>query len=120
MAVGEVSMRHWWRVLGRELAAGALLGTLLGMIAICRVWFWPSSTVVYGEHYKLIGLTVAVSLIGVVTLGTFAGSMLPFLLRRLGLDPATASAPLVATVVDVTGVIIYFTVALLILRGSLL
>lgn len=120
MAVGEVGLHHWWRVLARELAAGVLLGALLGTIAICRVVFWPTSAAVYGEHYMLIGLTVALSLVGVVTFGTFAGSMLPFILRRLGLDPATASAPLVATMVDVTGVIIYFSLALLILRGSLL
>jgi magnesium transporter len=120
MAVGEVSMRHWMRVLIRELAAGVLLGALLGLIAICRVVLWPSRAALYGDHYVLIALTVALSLVGVVTFGTFVGSMLPFVLRRAGLDPATASAPLVATLVDVTGLIIYFTVALTLLHGSLL
>lgn len=120
MAVGEVGMRHWWRVLARELAVGVLLGGLLGAIAICRVALWPSRATLYGEHYMLIAFTVSLSLVGVVTFGTCVGSMLPFLLRRAGLDPATASAPLVATLVDVTGVIIYFTVALIMLRGSLL
>ncbi len=120
MAVGEVSLGHWLRVLGRELATGLALGAILGAIALARVLLWPTRMTLYGEHYTLIAVTVALSLVGVVTFGTFAGSMLPFILRRLGLDPAAASAPFVATLVDVTGIIIYFSVAALILRGTLL
>ncbi|HXG18632.1 MAG TPA: magnesium transporter [Methylomirabilota bacterium] len=120
MALGEVRLRDWWRVIRRELAAGLLLGAILGMIGFMRILLWPTRMQMYGEHYLLVGLTVACSLIGVVLFGTLAGSMLPFLLRRLGCDPASASAPFVATLVDVTGLVIYFTVASLILRGVLL
>jgi magnesium transporter len=120
MALGEVRLRDWWRVIRREIAAGLVLGTILGMIGLTRILLWPSRAQVYGEHYALVGLTVAASLIGVVLFGTIAGSMLPFLLRRLGFDPASASAPFVATLVDVTGLIIYFTVASFILYGVLL
>jgi magnesium transporter len=120
MALGEVRLRDWWRVIRREVAAGLALGTILGMIGLTRILLWPTRAQVYGEHYILVGLTVATSLVGVVLFGTIAGSMLPFLLRRLGLDPASASAPFVATLVDVTGLIIYFTVASLILHGMLL
>ncbi|MFQ5665851.1 MAG: magnesium transporter [Candidatus Binatia bacterium] len=120
MAVGEVRLRDWLGVLARELAAGLSLGAILGVIALGRIFFWPSRETVYGEHYPLIAAAVALSLVGVVTFGTFAGSMLPFVLRRLGFDPAAASAPFVATVVDVTGIVIYFTIASLILGGVLL
>lgn len=120
MAVGEVSLGHWLRVLGRELAAGLALGAILGAIALARVLFWPTRMALYGEHYALIAATVALSLLGVVTFGTLVGSMLPFIFRRFGFDPAAASAPFVATLVDVTGIVIYFTVAALILRGTLL
>lgn len=120
MAVGEVRLSHWWKVLARELFAGVVLGALLGIIAVCRIALWPGRNTIYGEHYLLIAITVATSLVGVVTFGTLTGSMLPFLLRAMRMDPATASAPLVATLVDVTGVVIYFTVALLILSGTLL
>jgi magnesium transporter len=120
MAVGEVRLSHWWRVLARELSAGVVLGALLGTIAVCRIVLWPGRATIYGEHYLLIAMTVAASLVGVVTFGTLTGSMLPFLLRRIGMDPATASAPLVATLVDVTGLVIYFTVALMILSGTML
>ena len=110
-----------WRVFGRELRSSITLGTWLGMIGFVRIWLWQHlGWADYGEHYLLVGLTVWVSLIGVVTFGSLAGSMLPFLLRRLGLDPATSSAPFVATLVDVTGLVIYFTVAMLVLRGTLL
>ncbi len=120
MAVGEVRLRDWWLVLSREVVTGVTMGIMLGAIGLARVLFWPGRETVYGEHYAELGLAVGLSTVGVVTFGTFAGSMLPFLLRRLRLDPAAASAPFVATVVDVTGVVIYFSVAAVLLRGSLL
>ena len=120
MALGEVTLRDWWRVIKRELAAGVVLGTVLGAIGFLRITLWHSITGIYGTHYLLIAITVFGSLIGVVTFGTMTGSLLPFILRRLGFDPASASAPFVATLVDVTGLVIYFTVASLVLRGTLL
>jgi magnesium transporter len=120
MAVGEVDLSHWWKVLGRELLIGLTLGIWLGLIGIARVMFWPGNESLYGEHYGLLAIAVGASTLGVVTFGAFAGSMLPFALRLLGLDPAAASAPFVATVVDVTGVVIYFTVAAVVLHGTLL
>jgi magnesium transporter len=125
MALGEVGLRDWWRVVRREVAAGLTLGCMLGVIGIARILVWQSVAVatgkqLYGPHYLLVAATVGASLIGVVLFGTLAGSMLPFLLRKLGLDPASASAPFVATLVDVTGLVIYFTVASIILRGTLL
>jgi magnesium transporter len=110
----------------RELQAGALLGLILGIIGILRVGFWAMADEhyfhhqPYGEHWPLVALTVGIALVGVVLWGTLSGSMLPFLLRRVGADPATSSAPFVATLVDVTGLIIYFSIALLIMRGSML
>ncbi|HET8713271.1 MAG TPA: magnesium transporter [Gemmatimonadales bacterium] len=120
MALGEVHLRDWWRVVRRELAAGLVLGTVLGTIGFLRIALWHAITGIYGEHYLLVALTVFGSLIGVVTFGTMAGSLLPFVLRKLGFDPASASAPFVATLVDVTGLVIYFTVASFILSGTLL
>jgi magnesium transporter len=120
LALGEVKLEDWWIVLRRELASGLLLGTILGTIGFVRIALWSAFSDLYGPHWALIGLTVAFSLLGIVLWGTLSGSMLPFLLRRLGFDPATSSAPFVATLVDVTGLIIYFTVALVILRGTLL
>ena len=120
MAVGEVMLRDWWRVMRREILSGLTLGVILGTIGFLRITVWSQLFHLYGPHWPLIALTIFFSLIGVVMWGTFSGSMLPFVLRRVGLDPATASAPCVATLVDVTGLIIYFTVALLILRGTLL
>jgi magnesium transporter len=120
MALDEVTIGDWWRVIRREIATGLVLGTVLGAIGFLRIVLWQSVTPLYGEHYLLIAFTVFGSLIGVVTFGTFAGSLLPFILRRLGFDPASASAPFVATLVDVTGLVIYFSVAALILRGTLL
>jgi magnesium transporter len=120
MALGQVRLKDWWRVCYRELFVGLSLGLLLGLLGLLRIVFWPSRTTLFGEHYFLIALTLACSLIGVTLFGCLAGSMLPFLLRRLKLDPATACAPFVATLVDVTGLIIYFTAASYILRGSLL
>lgn len=126
MALGEVTLADWWRVMRRELMAGALLGLFLGIIGAARVGFWSLfaekylNRQVYGEHWHLVAATIGITLTGVVLWGSLSGSMLPFALRRLGLDPATSSAPFVATLVDVTGVIIYFSIALLIMRGSML
>jgi len=121
MAIGEVRLKDWWAVMRREILSGVILGLILAAIGMLRIatWsvFFPTS---YGEHWPLIAITVGISLIGVVLWGTLSGSMLPFLLKRLGLDPATSSAPFVATLVDVTGLVIYFAVAGVILHGSLL
>ncbi|HUR93188.1 MAG TPA: magnesium transporter, partial [Gemmatimonadales bacterium] len=111
MALSEVRLRDWWRVARREILTGFVLGVLLGLIGLVRIVVWQAVGGVYGEHYLLVGLTVAGSLLGVVMFGTLAGSMLPFVLRRFGADPASASAPFVATLVDVTGLVIYFTMA---------
>ncbi len=120
MALGEVRLADWWRVMRREIAAGLTLGSILGAIGFIRILLWPSRDTLYGEHYLLIGFTVAASLVGVVLWGALSGSMLPLVLRRVGFDPASASAPFVATLVDVSGIIIYFTFASLFLRGTLL
>ena len=120
MALGEVRLRDWWRVVRRELGTGLVLGLVLGIIGLLRILVWQSFGDAYGEHYLRVGITVALSLVGVVMFGTIAGSMLPFILRRAGADPASASAPFVATMVDVTGLVIYFTVARLLLGGTLL
>ena len=120
MALGEIRLRDWWKVIRRELLAGIVLGAILGGIGVTRILLWYALRGTYGEHYLVIALTIGCSLIGVVMFGTLAGSMLPFILRSCGLDPASASAPFVATLVDVTGLIIYFTVASIILRGILL
>ncbi len=120
MALGEVRLRDWFRVIRRELAAGFVLGSILGVIGITRIFLWHLLRGTYGPHYGVVALTIGCSLVGVVMFGTTAGSMLPFLLRRCGLDPASASAPFVATLVDVTGLVIYFSVANIILRGILL
>jgi magnesium transporter len=121
MALGEVKLADWWRVAFRELRSGLLLGAILGTLGVVRVVVWHmAGWNDYGEHFWFVGLTIGAALLGVVTFGSFVGAMLPFILRRLGLDPASASAPFVATLVDVTGLLIYFSVALLILRGRLL
>jgi magnesium transporter len=120
MALGEVKLGDWWRVIRRELTQGLAMGVVLAIIGFGRVVAWQSAFHSYGEHYMLVALTVALSVIGVVTFGTLVGSMLPFLLKRIGLDPASASAPFVATLVDVTGIVIYFSFASLFLRGVLL
>jgi magnesium transporter len=121
MALGELNLRDWLRVVGKELRAGAALGLILGAIGFVRISLWQYLHIFdYGKYHWLVAVTVGVSLIGVVAWGTIGGAMLPFLLRRLGLDPATSSAPFVATLVDVTGLVIYFNVALFILRGTLL
>jgi magnesium transporter len=120
MALGEVRLRDWWRVMRREIMSGLGLGAILASLGIVRILAWEWLFHTYGPYHLLIALAVAVSLIGVVLWGTLVGSMLPFLLRRLGLDPATASAPFVATLVDVTGLIIYFSAARALLTGTLL
>ena len=120
LAIGEVHLADWWRVMRRELFAGLALGSILGIIGFLRIAVWSQFSTIYGQHWLLVALTVGVSLIGIVMWGTLAGSMLPFLLRRVGFDPATSSAPFVATLVDVTGLVIYFSVAFLFLKGTLL
>jgi magnesium transporter len=121
MALREISLRDWWRVALRELPAGLALGGILGVIGICRILLWQAlGWYDYGEHHLLVAATVGMALVGVVTFGSLAGSMLPFVIRRLGFDPASASAPFVATLVDVTGLVIYFSIAFLFLRGTLL
>jgi magnesium transporter len=121
LALREVGLRDWWKVCAREIFLGLSLGAFLGAIGFVRIvlWEWFHFTN-YGPHYLLIAITVWLSLIGVVGFGTIVGSMLPFILRRCGADPATSSAPLVATLVDVTGLIIYFTIARIVLQGALL
>jgi len=126
MALGEVTLRDWWRVAGREIRAGLSLGAILGAIGILRVALWSIigekyfHRELYGPHWPLVALTVGLSLVGVVLWGSLSGSMLPFVLRRVGADPATSSAPFVATLVDVTGLVIYFSIALVIMRGVML
>ena len=120
MALGEVRLRDWWRVVRRELSAGLVLGTVLAVIGFLRIVAWQKVFHSYGAHYLLVAATVGFSLVGVVLFGTICGSMLPLFLRRVGFDPASASAPFVATLVDVTGLVIYFTMASLMLRGTLL
>ncbi|ACL59663.1 magnesium transporter [Methylobacterium nodulans] len=121
LALHQVQLRDWWRVALREVPAGITLGAILGFIGIVRIVVWQKTGLYdYGEHWMLVAATVGTALIGIVLFGSLAGSMLPFLLQRLGFDPATASAPFVATLVDVSGLVIYFTVALVILKGTLL
>jgi len=111
MALGDVKVRDWFRVVRRELISGIALGVILGAIGMMRIFVWQRLFHTYGAHTAILALTIFLALIGVVTFGTLAGSMLPFILRRMGLNPASASAPFVATLVDVTGLIIYFTIA---------
>ncbi|WP_447642297.1 MULTISPECIES: magnesium transporter [Chitinophagaceae] len=126
MAVGDVTISDWWRVMRREFLSGLTLGSILGTIGFIRIWIWHilmSHGIfddIYGPHWILISGTVAVSLVGIVLWGTFSGSMLPIVLKRIGADPAASSAPFVATLVDVTGILIYFSVAYMFLKGILL
>jgi len=120
MALGEVRLQDWWRVIRRELVTGLALGSILAAIGFGRILLWQTLFQLYGEHWLLVGLTVALSLVGVVLWGTITGSLLPLLLRLFKFDPASASAPFVATLVDVTGLVIYFSLAAMILRGTLL
>ena len=121
MALGEIKFRDGWYVMRKEIFSGLVLGTILGLVGFLRIFLWQRFHFYdYGEHWMLVGLTVGFSLLGVVMWGTLSGSMLPILLKKLGADPAASSAPFVATLVDVTGLIIYFTVAVIILKGTLL
>jgi len=120
MALGEVRIGDWWKVMRREIITGLALGCILGALGLVRILAWQELFHTYGPHYMPIALTVGLSLIGIVLWGTVAGSLLPFALKRMGFDPASASAPFVATLVDVTGLVIYFSVASWILRGTLL
>src|SRR4029077_7159346 len=121
MALGELRLRDWFSVVRKELLSGLALGLILGIIGFFRITLWQYLHIFdYGKYHWLVALTVGSALIGVVLWGTLSGAMLPFLLRRCGLDPAASSAPFVATLVDVTGLVIYFNVALFVLRGTLL
>jgi len=120
MALGEVTVRDWWRVMRRELVAGLSLGIILGTVGFARITVWALAFDMYGPHWPLIAATIFFSLIGVVLWGSLAGSLLPIVLKRIGADPASSSAPFVATIVDVTGIIIFFTVAATLLTGTLL
>ncbi|MEX6504728.1 magnesium transporter [Jiella sp. M17.18] len=121
LALGDMSLRDWWRVALREIPTGLALGAILACLGIVRITLWQELGIYdYGPHWTLVALTVAAGLVGVVTFGSLAGAMLPFLLKRAGFDPASASAPFVATLVDVAGLIIYFSLAMLVLRGTLL
>ncbi|MCC8957562.1 magnesium transporter [Bradyrhizobium sp. Pear77] len=121
LALHEVRLRDWWRVAMRELPTGIVLGAILGLIGIVRITLWQTLGLFdYGPHWMLVAITVGAALVGIVTFGSLCGSMLPFILKRIGFDPASASAPFVATLVDVTGLVIYFGVAAVILHGTLL
>jgi magnesium transporter len=126
MALGEIKLRDWWKVMRREILAGIALGSILGTIGLCRISIWhafftdKNGIPMYGPHWLLVGFTVMFALVGVVLWGTIAGSMLPLILKKVRLDPATSSAPFVATLVDVTGLVIYFSVAWIIMHGTLL
>ena len=120
LAIGEIGLRDWWRVIRREIFTGLALGSILGTIGFLRIALWSLFADLYGPHWFLVALTVGASLIGVVLWGALTGSLLPFLLRRLGFDPAVSSALFVATLVDVTGLVIYFSIAFVFLRGTLL
>jgi magnesium transporter len=117
MALGEVTLADWWRVMRREILSGVMLGLILGAIGFLRISIWAQFSDIYGPHWFLIALTVGVALIGIVLWGSLAGSMLPIALKKLKFDPATSSAPFVATLVDVTGLIIYFTIAMVIMSS---
>jgi len=120
LALGEITLVDWWHIMKREILSGLVLGVILGSIGFVRIMLWEAMFHMYGQYWMLIAIAVFLSLIGVVMWGTISGAMLPFLLKKLGLDPATSSAPFVATVVDVTGLIIYFSFAILLLSGKLL
>ncbi|MEW6360499.1 MAG: magnesium transporter [Pyrinomonadaceae bacterium] len=121
MALKELTIKDWWYVMRREILSGFFLGIILGSIGVLRITLWQKLGLFdYTEHWPLVALTIFLSLIGIVMWGTLSGSMIPFVLKRLGLDPATSSAPFVATLVDVTGLVIYFSIAAIVLRGTLL
>ena len=122
LALEEIRLKDWWRIFRREIGFGFALGAILGLLGSLRVIAWQQMGIAggYGEHYLLLALTVGIAVLGVVMFGSLVGAMLPFIMKRIGFDPASASAPFVATLVDVTGLTLYFYVALLILRGTLL
>jgi len=121
MALGEVTLAEWWRVMRREIISGLILGLILGTIGFVRIIIWQNLHLYnYGTHWFLIAVTIFFTLMGIVLWGSLIGSMMPIIMKRLKLDPATSSAPFVATMVDVTGIVIYFSIAVLILRGVLL
>ena len=120
LSLGEITLKDWYFVMRREIISGLALGGILAVIGFLRIAVWEYAFHVYGAHWFLIAITVSLALVGVVLWGTFSGSMLPIILKKAGLDPATSSAPLVATMVDVIGLVIYFTVAILTLSGTLL
>ena len=121
LALKEIRLKDWWRVALREIPTGAALGMILGVIAVIRITVWQKLGFFdYGEHWPILAVTIGAALVGIVTFGSLSGSMLPFILKRVGFDPASASAPFVATLVDVTGLVIYFTIALIFLHGTLL
>ena len=120
MALEEITIANWWHVIRREFFSGIVLGSILGVIGFMRIAAWTLFTDIYGPHWMLIGFTVALTLVGVVLWGTLSGSMLPLILKKVGVDPAVSSAPFIATLVDVTGLIIYFSIAFVILKGTLL
>jgi magnesium transporter len=120
MAIGEITLKDWWLIMRREIMSGFSLGCILGLIGFIQVAVLANFTGSIGEYWVLVGLTVGFSLVGIVMWGTISGSMLPFILKKVGADPATSSAPLVATMVDVTGLVIYFSVAIFVLGGTLL
>lgn len=121
MALQEITLKDWWYVLKKEITSGLFLGGILGAIGFLRILVWQETGLYdYGEYWVFVGLSVSLSLVAIVLWGTLSGSMIPFILKKFKLDPATSSAPFVATLVDVTGLIIYFTVAGLFLSGKLL
>jgi len=120
MAVGEITLSDWWRIMKREVFSGLMIGLILGLLGFFQVALLANFSAAISVHWILLGITISISIIGIVLWGTLSGSMLPFILKRLGADPATSSAPLVTTIVDIAGLIIYFTVAIIILGGTLL
>jgi magnesium transporter len=120
LALGDVKLRNWWQVVYREFGMGLALGAVLGMMGFARISLWPAATRLYGQYYLSVAFAVSLSIVGIIMWGTLIGAVLPLLLRRLKLDPATACAPFVATIVDVSGLVIYFTVAQTVLKGTLL
>jgi magnesium transporter len=120
MALREVSLQDWWRIIRREFLSGLVLGGILGIIGFLRIAVWTTFTDVYGPHWFLLAITVGLTLVGVVLWGTLNGSMLPLILKKLGFDPAISSAPFIATLVDVIGLVIYFSIAFVVLKGTLL
>jgi magnesium transporter len=120
MAVGEIALNDWWRIMRREIFSGLIIGLILGLLGFLQVALLANFSAAIGVHWFLIGITISISIIGIVLWGTLSGSMLPFILKRLGADPATSSTPIVTTIVDIVGLVIYFTVAIIVLSGTVL